>query len=276
MAIARRAALAGAQTALSWQQRRGELVVSEKAASDDLVSQADRDAELEIRKVLLEARPDDAILGEEGGASEGSSDIVWAVDPIDGTTNYLYGRSDWAVSVAAIDVHGGDILAGVVVEPALGFVSDAALGCGAWRGDQRLRCSDCTDLGRALVEVNFGRPEQRADAGCVTDALIGETRDVRRGGSAAAALAQVASGRAEAYWGPGLQPWDAAAGLLLVAESGGTVGDLDGPTGTAWPDSGDVLATAPGLWAPLRGLLADALGLAAAPSYCGDAASARR
>src|SRR3954447_5344942 len=100
VALAREAALAGAVTALSWQQRRGELDVSEKAASDDLVSQADRDSEAAIRELILDARPEDAILGEEGGHSSGSSKIVWAVDPIDGTTNYLYGRADWAVSVA--------------------------------------------------------------------------------------------------------------------------------------------------------------------------------
>jgi myo-inositol-1(or 4)-monophosphatase len=88
------------------------------------------------------------------------------------------------------------------------------------------------------------------------DALVPRVRDVRRGGSAAAALAQLATGRADAVWVPGLQPWDCAAGVLLVQESGGLVGDLAGPSAGTWPASGDVLAAGRNLWEPLRTLLA--------------------
>jgi myo-inositol-1(or 4)-monophosphatase len=121
-----------------------------------------------------------------------------------------------------------------------------------------VRCAVLDDLSRALVEVNFGRPDQRPRAGAQLDALLPRVRDVRRGGSAAAALAQVATGRAEAYWGPGLRAWDGSAGLLLVTEAGGRVGDLGGETGAVWPRSGDVLASAAGLWEPLREALARA------------------
>ena len=252
---ARRAAAAGAEVASAWARRREELRVEEKAASDDLVSQADRDAERAIRTVLAELRPQDAALGEEHGDSPGSSGVRWLVDPIDGTTNYLYGRVDWAVSVAAVDADERT-LAGVVVEPALDRLTEATRGGGAWRDGLRLRRQEAVDLERALVEVNLGRPQQRHHAAALHAALVPRVRDVRRGGSAAAALVQVADGRADAYWGPGLQPWDGAAGALIAGEAGGEVGGLEGPTGGDWPAGGDVLAAAPSLWEPLRQILA--------------------
>jgi myo-inositol-1(or 4)-monophosphatase len=257
--VARAAAQAGAAVALSWREDAAGLHVEEKAASDDLVSQADREAEAAIREVLGARRPADAILGEEAPVKPGASGIEWAVDPIDGTTNYLYGRPDWAVSVAAVRVDDGQVLAGVVTEPSLGISTEARLAGGTWSDGQRVRCPSGADLSRALIEVNFGRPDQRPLAGRCVDALLPHVRDVRRGGSAAAALAQVATGRADAYWGPGLRAWDGAAGLLLVAEAGGTVGDLSGATPAAWPPSGDILAAAAGLWPPLRSLLAQTL-----------------
>ncbi len=225
-------------------------------ASDDLVSQADRDAERAIRAVLGRHRPDDAVLGEEDGASTGTTNIQWVVDPIDGTTNYLYDRPDWAVSVAALSADDPHILVGVVAEPAHNRLTEAQLGGGTWTEGRQLRCLPVPELHRALVEVNLGRPSQRALAGRLMDALLPRVRDVRRGGSAACALAQVAAGRADAYWGPGLQSWDGAAGLLLVSEAGGSVGDLAGRS-AAWPLGGDILATAPALWEPLRALIAE-------------------
>jgi myo-inositol-1(or 4)-monophosphatase len=256
LSVAREAARDGAGTATSWRAR--ELVVEEKAASDDLVSQADRDTEQTIRAVLARRRPGDAVLGEEAGASEGAGRVRWIVDPIDGTTNYLYGRPDWAVSVAAVNGTDGTLLAGVVVEPVLGRTTEARLGGGTVADGVPVAALDQYDLSRALVELNFGRPAQRVLAGRVLDALLPRVRDVRRGGSAAAALAQVATGRADAVWAPGLQPWDCAAGVLLVQEAGGTVGDLDDPTPGTWPASGDVLAAADPLWYALKEILTPA------------------
>jgi myo-inositol-1(or 4)-monophosphatase len=114
---------------------------------------------------------------------------------------------------------------------------------------------DSVDLERVLVEVNFGRADQKPDAGRTIDALLPHVRDVRRGGSAACALAQVATGRADAAWLPGLQPWDGAAGLLLVLEAGGAVGDSVRRSCGAWPEGGDVLAACPPLWKTLRRML---------------------
>jgi len=229
--------------------------VEEKAGPDDLVSQADRDTEREIRRVLAQARPDDALLGEEDGAVAGGSGIRWLVDPIDGTTNYLYGRPDWAVSVAAMRVENSRTLAAAVAEPALGRLTEARLGGGAWSAGRRLRCRPEANLQRALVEVNLGRPAQRHHAAELMRALVPRVRDVRRGGSGAAALAQVADGRADAYWGPGLQPWDGAAGAMIVSEAGGVVGDLSGPTEGDWPASGNILAAPATLWETLRKIL---------------------
>ncbi|WP_221352606.1 inositol monophosphatase family protein [Streptomyces beigongshangae] len=255
--LARDAARAGARTALSWRERAHRLRVEEKAAPDDLVSQADRDTEHAIRAVLAQHRPYDPVLGEEHGTSAGSGGGVrWIVDPIDGTTNYLYGRPDWAVSVAAADADGGRLLAGVVIEPAPDLLTEARADARTTADGTPVPALRQDDLVRALVELNLGRPVQRPRAGSMVDALLPRVRDLRRGGSAAAALAQVATGRVDALWAPGLQPWDCAAGVLLVQRAGGTVGDLSGPVADTWPRSGDVLAAPPALWEPLRALLA--------------------
>ncbi len=253
--VAQAAAQTGAQVAMAWLRRTASLGVEEKNGPRDLVSRADRDTEDAIVTAIRQARPDDGVLGEERGAIAGSSGVVWAVDPIDGTTNYLYGRPDWAVSVAALHQDDHRLLAAAVCEPMLDRVTTACLGGGTWSdGHQvRIRTADC--LASALIELNLGREDQRGNAGAMIDALAPRTRDVRRGGSAAVALAQLATGRADAVWAPGLQLWDGAAGVLLVHEAGGMVGDLFGPTHGSWPTSGDVLAATPALWSPLRELL---------------------
>jgi myo-inositol-1(or 4)-monophosphatase len=255
LTVARRAAQAGARVAMEWRSHPGLLRVEEKVGPADLVSQADREAEEAIRRVVAELRPHDGVLGEEQGAADGSSGVRWLIDPIDGTTSYLYGRDDWAVSVAASRAGDGRLLAGVVAEPALGRLTEARAGGGTWSGGRRMAAPGRDDLVRALVEVNLGRPEQRPRAGGMVAALAPRVRDLRRGGSAATALANVATGRADAAWLPGLQPWDCAAGALLVQEAGGVVGDLGGPTPGTWPPGGDVLAAPPALWRSLCTIL---------------------
>ncbi|QNI08987.1 inositol monophosphatase [Mycobacterium kubicae] len=256
MEVAQRAAEAGAHVAMHWRENAADLPIEQKTGPRDLVSRADRESEDAIVAVLRQMRPDDGILGEEHGAVAGSSEVVWAVDPIDGTTNYLYGRSDWAVSVAALRRRDNCVLAAAIAEPPMGLMTTACQGGGTWSQGRRVSISEQDSLECALIEVNFGRENQRGKAGAMIDALSPHTRDIRRGGSAASALAQVATGRADAAWVPGLQPWDGAAGVLLVSEAGGAVGDLAGPTPPCWPASGDVLASAPNLWAPLQSLIA--------------------
>jgi myo-inositol-1(or 4)-monophosphatase len=253
--VAALAAAAGAEIALSRQRDPGD--ISEKDGPRDLVSEADVETERAIRSIIATERPGDAVLGEEHGHTDGDDThtIEWLVDPIDGTTSYLYGRSDWAVSVAA-RTSDGHLISGVVAEPSHARVTIATHEKGAWVDGQVANVTSNTSLSRALVEVNFGTPDQRPRGGEMVSILLDRVRDIRRGGSAAAALAKVAAGRADAVWSPGLQPWDGAAGVLLVLEAGGVVGDLDGPTGDQWPASGNVLAAPPGLWGPLRDLLA--------------------
>lgn len=252
-----RAAAAGAEIATYWQHRGSERGVRQKTGPRDLVSRADVEAESAIRDTLHELRPDDAVVGEEHPPTGGSTGITWYVDPVDGTTSYLYGRCTWSVSVAAADADGR-ILVGVVAEPGHQRMNVAAVGGGAWVGDQQLQVTSRDDLAHALVEANFGRPGRQRDlAGTMVSALLNHVRDLQRGGSAAVALTNVAAGRSDAVWCPGLQPWDGAAALLLVHEAGGVVGDLDGPTGARWPGSGDVLAATPALWHPMRDLLAE-------------------
>ncbi len=253
--VAREAVLAGAEKAMEWSGRRQDLRVEEKEASDDLVSQADRETEAVIRSALGHLRPRDAVIGEEEPAAAGTSGIGWLVDPIDGTTDYLYGRPDWAVSVAAVRLEDSQILAGCVAEPATQTLTEAWLNGGAWSGGKRVSPSGQSDLSRSLVDVNFGSPAQRPLAGEMVAGLMPLVRDLRRGGSAACALARVATGRAEAYWGPGLAAWDGAAGMLLVAEAGGAVGDLSGRTDARWPESGNLLAATGAIWEPLRAVL---------------------
>lgn len=268
------AAAAGASTALDWLRRRDALTVEQKTGPSDLVSQADRDTEDAIRAVLSRRRPGDAMIGEEHGLGEGSGgdgyregDVVWVVDPVDGTTNYLYGLDAWAVSVAAVrtgppgagadaPAHG-EVLAAVVVEPMTGRTTRARRGGGTWCDTRRCAVREEDDLGQALVEVGLGHGPDRRYAGPLVGVLDQRVRDVRRGGSAVTALAMVATGRADAYWGPTVRVWDVAAGVLLVREAGGVVGDLSGAGADGGtPREGALLASGPALFEPLRALIA--------------------
>jgi myo-inositol-1(or 4)-monophosphatase len=250
------AAETGGQTALEWQHRASEQDVREKEGPSDLVSRADLETEQAIRDVLQAHRPDDAVLGEEHGHHHGSSGVRWIVDPIDGTNSYLYGRSDWAVSVAAAD-ENGNLLCGAVMEPSHARLTHAAKGHGTWidGAKKQVTVTQRTELSEALVEVNFGRPEQRRRAGAMVNALVPSVRGLRRGGSAAVALANLAAGRNDGAWIPGLHLWDAAAGIVLVLEAGGVVGDLSGAS-DGFPESGNVLAASAELWGTLRMILA--------------------
>ena len=255
-------ARAAGAAALAWRERTG-LIVQEKTGPGDLVSQADRDAEQAARDVLARRRPGDAVTGEEAGTTCGTDladQVRWLVDPIDGTTNYVYGRDDWAVSVAAVDADSGAVLAGVVAEPASGRLTGARLGGGTRCNGRLVQIRATTSLDQVVADVGLGRAAHRPLAGRLFELAVPQLRDLRRSGSAALALVHVATGRADACWGPGLQPWDAAAGLLLVVEAGGVVGDLDGPGDGAFPASGNVLAAAPAVFEPLRHLLCEVYG----------------
>jgi myo-inositol-1(or 4)-monophosphatase len=197
------------------------------------VTKMDQDCESLIRARLDLLRPGDGFLGEEFGETSAPApdSVRWVVDPIDGTVNYFYGLPSWAVAIAAeVD---GVTLAGAVVAPALGEEYSASLGGGSYRVDGgrrvRLQCSSQTELAFALVATGFGyRRERRVNQGKVIAHLIPDVRDIRRCGAAALDLCWVGSGRVDAQFERGLNPWDRAAAGLVASEAGAQVGGLRG------------------------------------------------
>jgi myo-inositol-1(or 4)-monophosphatase len=201
--------------------------VDSKSSSTDMVSDADREAEQAIVSLLRAERPDDGLLGEEGSDVEGTSGRRWVIDPLDGTTNYLYGLPAWVVSVAVEDADGA--LAGVVFHAVGDELFAAERGRGATCNGVPIQVRKGATLDRALIATGFGyEAGRRARQAEIVRAVLPLVRDIRRAGAAALDLAWVASGRLDGYWERGLHPWDWAAGRLLVTEAGGTVLDLPG------------------------------------------------
>ena len=219
-----------------------------KSSSTDMVSDADREAEQAIAGLLREERPDDGLLGEEGAERAGASGRRWVVDPLDGTTNYLYGYPTWAVSVAVEDDRGA--IAGVVFDPSRGELFAAERGAGATLNGDAVAVREEASLDRALIATGFGyEADRRARQADLLRRVLPAVRDVRRAGAAALDLAWLAAGRIDGYWERGLQPWDWAAGRLLVTEAGGQVRDLPG-------DPHGLVAAGPGLIGELEELVA--------------------
>ena len=203
-----------------------------------MVSDADRLAEEAIAALIRRERPDDGLIGEEGAAAGGASGRRWVVDPLDGTTNYLYGFPVWAISVAVEDEDGP--LAGVVLDPTRDELIAAARGGGTTLNGAPVRVREDTPLERSLIATGFGyEADRRAQQAGVAQHVLPRVRDVRRAGAAAVDIAWVAAGRLDGYYERGLKPWDWAAGRLLVTEAGGAVADLPGePVGLVAASSG--------------------------------------
>lgn len=211
----------------------GVAVTATKSSRTDIVTAADQEVESWLRSRIAERRPADGILGEEGDDVPGRSGLTWVVDPIDGTVNYLYGLPHWAVSVAVCagppEPARWDLLAGAVCAPMLATTWHAVRGGGAFRGDRRLAPRPGVDLAQALVGTGFAYvADVRAQQGDVVRAVLPAVRDVRRLGSASVDLCLVADGTLDAHFERGLNPWDIAAGCLVVAEAGGVVHGLGG------------------------------------------------
>jgi myo-inositol-1(or 4)-monophosphatase len=194
----------------------------------DFVTSVDRDAEQIVTDVLVAGEPGSVVRGEELSPEEQSGRIVWVVDPLDGTTNFLHGYAQYAVSIGA--VVDGALAAGVINDVTRGLTYTAAAGAGAWCGDQRLRVSAFTDPATALIGTGFPFrtpelfPRYLRQFTAISNAVAG----VRRAGAAALDLVDVAAGRFEGFWELELAPWDVAAGTLIIREAGGVVTDLDG------------------------------------------------
>lgn len=204
-----------------------------KSSATDPVSDADRASEAMIVDMLLAQRPADGMIGEEGASRASGSGVTWVIDPLDGTVNYLYELDNFSVSIAAEDSTGG--LVGVVFDPVGGRTYTAVRGGGALLDGRPLRVNEPVALDRALIATGFGyTPQRRAAQGAVIARLLPQIRDIRRFGSAALNLCEVAAGRLDAYWEEGVQHWDVAAGGLVAVEAGAlmTTSALTGaPTG---------------------------------------------
>lgn len=250
--------------------------VGTKSSVTDVVTIMDRASEDYLRRRLDAERPGDAVLGEEAGIERSAAaqpqvnPITWVVDPIDGTVNYLYGRPEYAVSVAAVL---GDPtrpgawrpVAGAVANPETGQVYHAYDGGGAFlrdhqrtgdaSGDRRLACTTVTELSLALLATGFGyAAEVRREQALALVDILPAVRDIRRGGSAALDLCTVASGVVDAYAERGVHVWDVAAGWLIATESGAHVATWD--SGPERPVG--IVAAAPSILPGLRDLVQDA------------------
>jgi myo-inositol-1(or 4)-monophosphatase len=232
-------------------------------AQGDIASSADADAEKAIVATLRSAFPGHAILGEETGETPAASPpgaapgYRWIVDPIDGTANFVHGFPYYAISIAL--THGQDITHAVVHDPVRDELFMAIRGKGAQLNGTPIRVSACTALDAALVGTVFpvpASPRMPAYLG-VFNTLLPRCAGIRRAGACALDLAYLAAGRLDGFWVMSLEPWDVAAGALLVREAGGRVGDFAG--GGDFLRTSEVIAAAPGIFSSLRETVAGAL-----------------
>lgn len=233
--------------------KRDKLTI-EKKGHNDFVSSADIAAERAIIDVIHKHYPDHAILAEESG-SHGESDHVWIIDPLDGTTNYLHGFPVYAVSIG-VQINGR-LEHGVVYDPMREELFTASRGEGAQLDGRKIRVSGNADLENALIGTGFPYRQADSELGPYLSMLgkvVKNTSGVRRPGAAALDLCYVACGRLDAFWETGLQPWDMAAGTLIIREAGGMISALDGSENHL--ETGHVLTGTPKIYRDLAKLCA--------------------
>ncbi len=239
--IALRAARAAADYIAQAFDRPDERNISAKARND-FVSDVDVNAERMIIAAIEQTYPGHAILGEESG-EQGQHEYTWIIDPLDGTLNFLQGIPHFAVSIGIMK--GNHLEHGVIVDPIRNEEFVASRGYGAQLNGKRIRVSQRTKLqecvlGTGIPPGSIGRLDEYMDS---LKVMTGTCRGIRRAGSAALDLAYVAAGRTDGFWEMGLSRWDIAAGIVLVREAGGFIGDLKG--GEAYWQSGDIVAANP-------------------------------
>jgi myo-inositol-1(or 4)-monophosphatase len=226
----------------------GDLHVRSKRAND-FVTQVDQASEQAIMETVRKAYPEHGFLCEESGSTASDAELVWIIDPLDGTTNFIHGFPQYCVSIAVRN--RGALAHAVVYDPVRNELFTASKGGGAFLNDRRIRVAKATRLNEALVGTGFPFKElSRIELYMrQLQSLMAKTSGVRRAGAAALDLAYVACGRLDAFWELGLAPWDMAAGALLIQEAGGLVGDLEGEQ--TYLDSGDITAATPKIYAAL-------------------------
>jgi len=199
-----------------------------KGRSNDLVSRADKEAEKRFVTFLANLYPDSGFIAEEGTSEKKGEELNWIIDPLDGTTNYLYGIPCYCTSVAL--VKNGELILGVIYDPEMDACFTAEKGQGAFLNGKKISVSSQENIAHALIATGF--PYDDADRQRIYLDILGEvnrhTRGIRRLGSAALDMAYVACGRFDAFYEYGLQPWDVAAGAIIIREAGGVVSDFKG------------------------------------------------
>ena len=233
--------------------RPDDLHVEAKTTPTDAVTVVDRAAERVILDGLSRLRPDDRVIAEESGDSDRSSKVTWYVDPLDGTVNYLYGLAPYSVSIAAA-IEGRPVAA-AVLDVARGELFTATAGGGSHLDGRAIRCRRQSDPALALVATGFAYDSVvRTAQADVVRAVLPSVRDIRRAGSAAVDLCNVAAGRVDAFYEAGMHPWDWMAGSLIAGEAGARVAGLAGRP----PGRHVTLAADPELWQALERLLLSA------------------
>ena len=226
---------------------------------NDFVTEVDKAAEAAIIETLLEAYPGYGILAEESGRQVGKGDeeFHWIIDPLDGTTNFIHGLPQYAISIAL--AKGNSIEQAVIFDPNRNELFTASKGGGAFLNERRIRVSRRTKLQESLIGTGFPyRMFEHIDLYlAIFKELAQKTAGQRRPGAASLDLAYVASGRYDGFWEFGLAPWDMAAGALLVAEAGGLISDLRGEAN--YLETGNVIAGTPKVFAPLLKLIEEKL-----------------
>jgi myo-inositol-1(or 4)-monophosphatase len=223
--LAREVAEQAAARGLTFYRQRRELMVEYKAGDEqDVVSIADRELEDFIRSSLLQAFPEDGLLGEEGGSEGLDAPFVWVIDPIDGTAPFLNGLHTWCVSIGLM--HQGEPCAGVIADPNHGEVFHGARGLGAWVNDEPLHASTARHVREGLTGVGTFHPQGKEHFMPFLQGLLDEGGMFIRNGSGALMTAYVAAGRLIGYYETRLKSWDCLAGLVLVAEAGGRSNDF--------------------------------------------------
>jgi myo-inositol-1(or 4)-monophosphatase len=229
-----------------------DLVKVASKGRSDFVTEVDRAAEQAIVDILLKAYPDHAILAEESGAS-GDSEYTWIIDPLDGTTNFIHGFPQYAVSIALR--HREHVTQAVVYDPTRNELFTASRGRGAFLNERRIRVSRRTKLAECLIGTGFPfRSFEHLDEYVrMFKSITEHTAGIRRPGAAALDLAYVAAGRLDGFWEIGLSPWDMAAGSLLILEAGGLVSDFKGEA--AYLEEGRIVCGAPKVFPQLLNLV---------------------
>ena len=222
-------------------------------ARHDWVSRADRESEIAIVSALPQHFPDDAILGEEGGAAKGTSGRTWIIDPLDGTSNYLQHFPVWSISIGLKS--GDEMIAGVIHEPLRDLFFTGERGAGAFRNDVRMHVSDQSTVEGAFLATGFPfRAQQYVSVYCdIFEDVISHAKGVRRAGSAAIDLAYTAAGIFDGFFELQLSPWDVAAGSLMITEAGGVISDFSG--GDRWFERGNIVGAPPEIHAELIALI---------------------